>query len=120
MTPQEKNVFGKLFAKTELGTHKIDLALIDDLSKSLNKSKVSYKEFNDNYNKFADFRRLSILTGEEYSKDADVLINLYENAARQAKDLGLDFNSTQIAKEVRSLIASGDPSIIKKTINSIK
>ena len=33
MTPQEKNVFGKLFAKTELGTHKIDLALIDDIDK---------------------------------------------------------------------------------------
>ena len=33
MTPQEKNVFGKLFTKTELGTHKIDLALVDDIKK---------------------------------------------------------------------------------------
>jgi hypothetical protein len=28
MTPQEKNVFGKLFAKTELASHKVDLASI--------------------------------------------------------------------------------------------
>ena len=35
MTPQEKNVFGKLFTKTELGTHKIDLAAIDDINKIL-------------------------------------------------------------------------------------
>ena len=119
MTPQEKNVFGKLF-KTELGTHKLELALIDDLTKSLNKSKISYKEFNDSYSKFVDFKRLAILTGEEYSKDADTLITLYENAAKQAKDLGLDFNSIQIAKDVRSLIASGDPSVIKKTISNLK
>lgn len=33
MTPQEKNVFGKLFAKTELGTHKVDLGLVDDIKK---------------------------------------------------------------------------------------
>lgn len=33
MTPQEKNVFGKLFTKTELGTHKVDLALVDDIKK---------------------------------------------------------------------------------------
>ena len=33
MTPQEKNVFGKLFTKTELGSHKIELGLIQDLNK---------------------------------------------------------------------------------------
>jgi len=38
MTPQEKNVFGKLFTKTELGTHKVDLALLDDLRKMANTS----------------------------------------------------------------------------------
>ena len=120
MTPQEKNVFGKLFTKTELGTHKIDLALIDDLTKSLNKSKASYKEFNDSFQKFVDFRRLVILEGEQYSKDANQMINLYENVSKQAKELGLDFNSTQIAKDVRGLIGSGDPSVITKTINSLK
>ena len=33
MTPQEKNVFGKLFTKTELASHKVDLALVDDIKK---------------------------------------------------------------------------------------
>ena len=116
----EKLVNEALFGKTQLASQKIELALIDDLTKSLNKSKVSYKEFNDSYSKFADFRRLAILTGEQYSKDADELINLYQNAAKQAKDLGLDFNSIQIAKDTRNLIASGDPSVIKKTISNLK
>jgi hypothetical protein len=31
MTPQEKNVFGKLFSKTELASHKVELALLDNI-----------------------------------------------------------------------------------------
>jgi hypothetical protein len=114
-----KSVGNKLF-KTELANHKIDLALIDDLTKSLNKSKASYKEFNDSFQKFVDFRRLVILEGEQYSKDANDMIALYENASKQAKELGLDFNSIQVAKEVRNLIANGDPNVITKTINNLK
>jgi hypothetical protein len=37
MTPQEKNVFSKLFPKTELGTHEIELATIDKLKSEYNK-----------------------------------------------------------------------------------
>ena len=120
MNPEVKKIGNKLFDKVELASQKIELALIDDLTKSLNKSKASYKEFNDAYSKFVDFRRLSILSGEQYSKDANEMINLYENAAKQAKELGLDFNSIQVAKDVRNVIASGDPNVITKTINSLK
>jgi hypothetical protein len=38
MTPQEKNVFSKLFAKTELASQKVELGLIDDLNKALDES----------------------------------------------------------------------------------
>jgi hypothetical protein len=31
MTPQEKNVFGKLFAKTELASQKVELGLTQDI-----------------------------------------------------------------------------------------
>ena len=115
----EKLVNNSLFGKTELAIQKVELALIDDLTKSLNKSKASYKEFNDSFQKFVDFRRLVMLEGEQYSKDANELIDLAEKAFKQAKELGLDFLSTQVGKDVRSLIASGDPSVITKTINSL-
>ena len=36
MTPQEKNVFGKLFTKTELGKHEIELGLLDDIKSDFN------------------------------------------------------------------------------------
>jgi len=120
----EKNVMiakiKSLIEKSELKNQKVELALIDDLTKSLNKSKASYKEFNDVYSKFVDFRRLSILSGEQYSKDANEMIALAEKAFKQAKELGIDFLTTQIAKDVRSLIASGDPNVITKTINNLK
>jgi hypothetical protein len=119
MRNELNNITSKLF-KTDLATQKVELALIDDLTKSLNKSKASYKEFNDSFQKFVDFRRLVILEGEKYSKDANEMIDLYNKAATQAKELGLDFNSIQIAKDVRTLIASGDPSVITKTINNLK
>lgn len=41
MTPQEKNVFGKLSTKTELGSQKVELALADDIKAEIQK----YKRF---------------------------------------------------------------------------
>ena len=35
MTPQEKNVFGKLFTKTELGSHNVKLGLLQDTEKAI-------------------------------------------------------------------------------------
>ncbi len=115
-----KTVFGKLFKEeTKLASHEVELALIDDLKKILDKSKNSYNEFNDSFQKFVDYRRLVTAQGETYSKDAEQLINLFQSASQQAKELGLDFNSTQIAKDAKSLIAGGDPTVIRRTISQI-
>lgn len=118
-----KNVLNKLSkieSKVELAEVKVDLALIDDLKQLLDKSKNTYKEFNDSYQKFADFRRLVIIQGDNYSNEANQLMDVYQKAFTQAKELGIDFNTTQIAKDVRSLIANGDPSVIKSTISKLK
>jgi hypothetical protein len=49
MTPQEKNVFGKLFTKTELATQKVDLALNDDVQKNYNSAIAARKKSADVY-----------------------------------------------------------------------
>lgn len=49
MTPQEKNVFGKLFAKTELASQKVDLALNDDVQKNYNSAIAARKKSADVY-----------------------------------------------------------------------
>ena len=92
MTPQEKNVFGKLFTKTELGTHKIDLALTDDLKKNnaelkkyineLTAAKQTYivqyaacEELVDKFKKTADELGLDPLKNVDYSSIKSLLSN---------------------------------------------
>ncbi len=120
MTPQEKQVFSKLFPKTELGTHKVDLALIDDLNKLINESKSNYKEFNDSFNKMNDFRKLVLIEGDRYVSSSEKLIDIYQKISVQAKDLGINFTNTNEAKSVRDILASGDPSFIKKTLDKLR
>jgi hypothetical protein len=89
MTPQEKNVFGKLFTKTELGTHKLELALIDDIDKTKieanNSEDVAISEISkalsslDNANKLLDKAILN-------SKN---VIDQIDKAKILAKDLGI-------------------------------
>ena len=48
MTPQEKNVFSKLFTKTELGKHEIELALTDDFKTIFDKSNNEQESIGQN------------------------------------------------------------------------
>ena len=114
-----KNVGNKIF-KTELESQKVELSLLDDLKKLINESKADYKEFNDSFNKMNDFRRLVLAEGEKYVSSSEKLIDIYQKMGTQAKELGLDFSNTNEAKEVRNIIANGDPNVIKKTLNNLK
>lgn len=88
MTANEKKMFSKLF-KTELGTHKVDLALIDDIRKieieANNSEDIAISEISkalsslDNGNKLLDKAILN-------SKN---VINQIDKAKLLAKDLGI-------------------------------
>ena len=92
MTPQEKNVFSKLFAKTELASHKVDLALTDDLKKNnaelkkyineLTVAKQTYivqyaacEELVDKFKRTADELGLDPLKNVDYSSIKSLLSN---------------------------------------------
>ena len=106
--------------KTELAKHEVELALIDDFRKLLNIATADYKEFNDAYNKFNDFKKLVIAFGEKYTGNTEKLETLYSQMFKTSKELGLDFNSTKEGKDALSLAASADPKIIKSLINRVK
>jgi len=106
--------------KTELGKHEVELALIDDFRKLLNIATADYKEFNDAYNKFNDFKKLVIAFGEKYASNTDKLESMYSQMFKTSKELGLDFNSTKEGKDALSLAASADPKIIKSLVNKVK
>lgn len=89
MTPQEKNVFGKLSTKTELGSHKVDLSLVDDINKTKieanNSEDIAVSEVSkalsslDNANKLFD---------KAISNSKNV-IDQIDKAKVLAKDLGV-------------------------------
>ena len=81
MTPQEKNVFSKLFTKTELGTHKIELALVDDINSSLDKAYASI-----------DVDSIVLNAISKLEKSIPFLketIKMSDEAVQKVKDLGI-------------------------------
>jgi hypothetical protein len=119
MTPQEKNVFGKLFTKTELGTHKIDLALVDDLKKGIAEGK---KQEANLYSDFKTALNSVIGKAREIEVKYNVLLsNINEplfQSEKQAKELGLDFKTTDFYKQAQSVIQAIETR--KDTIDQIQ
>jgi len=97
----EKLVFSKLFPKTELGTHKVDLGIIDD----------AFKSYNEGYDRWVNSKqnlvsKAALEMGFAISK-LNSSIKTYDDAIAKAKDLGLDYSSItkqqQTARDVLSL-----------------
>jgi hypothetical protein len=113
MTPQEKNVFSKLF-KTELGTHKVDLASVKELEKYLS----------DGKNQIAEIEKQGVILtkklGEainERRKFQDMVKSLktlsYVGAKEavdefkiKAKDLGVDISNVPQLKDIEKLLSN--------------
>jgi hypothetical protein len=119
MTPQEKNVFGKLFAKTELSSQRIELALVDDLKKGIAEGK---KQEANLYSDFKTALNSVIIKAREIEVKYNVLLsNINEplfQSEKQAKELGLDFKTTDFYKQAQSVIQAIE--IRKDTIDQIQ
>ena len=114
MTPQEKNVFGKLFTKTELGTQKVELASVKELEKYLS----------DGKNQIAEIEKQGVILtkklGEainERRKFQDMVKSLktlsYVGAKEavdefkvKAKDLGVDISNIPQLKDIEKLLSN--------------
>ena len=99
MTPEVKKIF------TKLGSHKVELAVIDDLKKAIaegNKQEASlYSDFKGALNGIISKAR------EIEIKYNVLLSNINEplfQSEKQAKELGLDFKSTEYYKQAQSVI----------------
>ena len=87
MTPQEKNVFSKLFTKTELGKHEIELALTDDFKTIFDKSNNEQESIGQNL-----IKALS-KAETDYKQNLQNLQNakkIGDDLSSKAKDLGID------------------------------
>ena len=86
----EKLVFSSLFAKTELKSEKVELALIDDFNKD-------YQKLNDVFFKaetnVVDYNELSNKIASDFNSAGAVLLSAnkkFEDVLKSAKDLGID------------------------------
>lgn len=99
-----KNVGNKIF-KTELESHKVELATIDDLKKAIAEGQ---KQEANLYSDFKGALNGIISKAREIEIKYNVLLsNINEplfQSEKQAKELGLDFRSTDFYKQANSVI----------------
>lgn len=101
MTPELKKIGNKLF----LGTQKVELATIDDLKKAIAEGQ---KQEANLYSDFKGALNGIISKAREIEIKYNVLLsNINEplfQSEKQAKELGLDFRSTDFYKQANSVI----------------
>jgi len=104
MTPQEKNVFGKLFTKTELGKHEIDLGLLQDLKKLSDSYSVQSNKFNSEVDKIKNGIKSMQTEFISLQKKVSEVDNEYQKARRLSIDLGVDL-PTEVETEYKKVLA---------------
>ena len=115
---EQKTVFNKLF-KADLASQKVELATIDDLKKGIEEGK---KQEANLYSDFKGALNGIISKAREIEIKYNVLLsNINEplfQSEKQAKELGLDFKSTDYYKQAQSIIKALETR--KDTIDQIQ
>jgi len=115
MTSQEKKMFTKLF-KTELGTHKVELALLDNLKRVITDGKSIYDRGVEFINKKTALQKES----KTLNADSKALLNGGEKFLNDfistAKDLGIDVNSIKEVEQARNTLGVLN-TVLKQTEN---
>lgn len=92
MTPQEKNVFGKLFTKTELNSQRIELARIsvDEIRKSYEAVQTARNESTASLRKATEAATSIESSAKSLSVKSGEFLKNYEVFMNDVKALGLE------------------------------
>ena len=111
MTPQEKQVFSKLF-KTELGTHNVELGVLQDIDNVLklaNNLKKQSEPFGKELFDLSSRIRTVLSKFQEIEKNTVDLENkskeLFNQFKTQAKELGLDVKGSDAEKKYEEILS---------------
>jgi hypothetical protein len=120
MTPQEKNVFGKLFTKTELASQKIELAVTDDIKKLITEANNLKNQYNGAataaVNNLKEAKRLAGNWRDNLSQANNLIINL----TQKANELGIDIPKEVLNYKELTVKGSKDADNYVKLINKIQ
>lgn len=117
MTPQEKNVFSKLFTKTELGSHNVELGLIDDINKVKIEANKSEDAAVSEISKALGYLNSSVKLLDKAILNSKEVLAQIDKAKVMAKDLGIELPNNIEApyKYYQDSIKSYD--VMKNTIS---
>lgn len=122
----KKTVYEKLFTeKTELAKHEVELALVDDLAKLLNRMKAidgalmkSVQKTVNNLSAFAkvqndlkDGYMTAIADRDDANADIKEALVLVEKIGKQARELGLNPNDVKGTQDVVKITANIEDTI---------
>ena len=120
MTPQEKNVFNKLFTKTELGMHNVELAVTDDIKKLITEANNLKNQYNGAataaVNNLKEAKRLAGNWRDNLSQANNLIINL----TQKANELGIDIPKEVLNYKELTVKGSKDADNYVKLINKIQ
>jgi predicted P-loop ATPase len=92
-----KDVGNKLF-KTELESHKIELASLSDLKKVTDDAKKNLDLFNKSNNDIVAAAKVALKNADNYQSDGVKLYDILNSIEKQFKELGLDYQQNQEVK----------------------
>ena len=114
----QKTVYNRLFSKeekTELETHKVELGIMQDLSKALSKHKKARKSLDDNLDKwYNDLFKLKDKFSTFESKDKEFKSSLSDmkkfvkEIETMSKDLGIKPTAIEDYQESKALINTSE------------
>ena len=84
-----KSVEHKLF-KTELKSHKVELASLSDLTKLSEETKSKLDLFNKSNNDTINLAKIALKAADDYEDQRAKMYNLMKQIEKQFKELGLD------------------------------
>jgi hypothetical protein len=116
-----KTVYGKLFKEeTQLASHEVELANINDFVKAIAIADASLKEFNKIYGDLDKLVPTVIKNGDAYLKTLDDTMDLSNELFSKFKELGLNWTETNEYKTFKNLMVKGDRGTIQTMVSRVK
>ena len=116
-----KTVFAKLFKEeTQLASHEVELANINDFVKAIAIADASLKEFNKIYGDLDKLVPTVIKNGDAYLKKLDDTMDLSNELFSKFKELGLNWTETNEYKTFKNLMVKGDRGTIQTMVSRVK
>jgi hypothetical protein len=88
------DIFKKIEDKTELSSHQVELANINDLKKLTAQAKKSLDAYNKSNDEAKKIARITLQKADEFQNDRVKMYDVMQVIEKQAKELGLDITST--------------------------